>query len=81
MVNSWLSLGHIPNTFKQAAIRPFIKTYYGSAMDIWRFFNQKPPKLSGEGSSVNCDGIQHTCDYSESCDYSGRVMLLNCIML
>ncbi len=50
-------------------------------MDLRRFFNQKPPKLAGEGSSVNRDGIQHTCDYSESCDYSGRVMLLNCIML
>jgi len=45
------------------------------AVDLRRFYNQKPPKLAGEGSSVNRDGIQHTCDYS------GRVMLLNCIML
>ncbi len=82
MVNTWLSLGHIPNTFKQAAIRPFIKTY--SVAVLWIYgvsLIKKTPKLAGEGSSVNCDGIQHTCDYSELCDYSGRVMLLNCIML
>ncbi len=35
----------------------------GIAMDIQRFFNQKTPKLAGEGSSINRDGIQHTCDY------------------